>query len=73
MYHTVRPMAALPQLSGSLVSVLATIVFWLLLYGNDDALRALAKLSFAGAVPRTMLIERVPATGTPPTESSVPT
>ena len=65
LYHTVRPIVTLLHgfagvVVGSLASVLATIVFWPLLYGSDEASRALAKLSLIGGVPATIFMLSCP-------------
>ena len=60
LYHTVLLRARPLQLSGSPVSVVATIVLLVSVYGSGETAMALAKLSFAGIVPHTMLMLRFP-------------
>ena len=67
MYQAVLLMVRPLQDVGSPVSVVATIVLLLSVYGNDEVVIALAKLSFGGVVPQTMLRLRFPGT-----ESTLP-
>ena len=70
LYQTVLLMAANGgpvQSGGSPVSVVATIVLLVSVYGSGEADIALAKLSFAGVVPQTILRVRFPGT-----ESTLP-
>jgi len=63
LYQTVLPIRpAQDGAVGSPVSVVATIVLWLFVYGGD-AVRAFRKLSFTGAVPKTMLRVRLAVAG----------
>jgi hypothetical protein len=62
-YQTVLPIVAGGgplQSTCSPGSVVATIVLLLSVYGNGETVIALAKLSFAGVVPQTMLRLRFP-------------
>jgi len=67
LYQTVLPIARPLQSSRSPVSVVATIVFLLSVYGSGETVIALAKLSFVGVVPQSMLRLRFPGT-----ESTLP-
>ena len=67
LYQTVLLRERPLQLSGSPVSVVATIVLLLSVYGSGETVIALAKLSFAGVVPQTILRVRFPGT-----ESTLP-
>jgi hypothetical protein len=60
LYQTVLLMARKLQSGGSPVSVVATIVLLVSVYGSGETVIALAKLSFAGVVPQTMLRLRSP-------------
>jgi len=66
LYQTVLPIARPPQSTRSPVSVVATIVFLASVYSGETVM-ALAKSSFAGVVPQTMLRLRFPGT-----ESTLP-
>src|SRR5207249_11463774 len=67
LYQTVLPITRPVQSSRSPVSVVATIVFLMSVYGSGETVMALAKSSFAGVVPQTMLRLRFPGT-----ESTLP-